>query len=105
MTAESPSNQTRPDVAHSTPSPASAPRCLTALPVYNEARHIPDVLAEVRRYSQDVLVINDGSSDDTPQVLAGMSGIIVRTHPQNRGYGAALQTAFDFAIKNNYDVL
>jgi glycosyltransferase involved in cell wall biosynthesis len=105
MTAESPSNQTRPDVAHSTPSPASAPRCLTALPVYNEARHIPDVLAEVRRYSQDVLVINDGSSDDTPQVLAGMSGIIVRTHPQNRGYGAALQTAFDFAIQNDYKVL
>jgi glycosyltransferase involved in cell wall biosynthesis len=105
MTAESPSNQPRPDVAPSTPSPASAPRCLTALPVYNEARHIPDVLAEVRRYSQNVLVVNDGSSDDTPDVLARMSGILVLTHPQNRGYGAALQTAFDFAIQNNYQVL
>jgi dolichol-phosphate mannosyltransferase len=83
----------------------TARRCLTALPVYNEARHIPGVLAEVRQYSQDVLVVNDGSKDDTPNVLAAETGVIVVTHPQNLGYGAALQTAFDFAIKNNYDVL
>jgi len=73
--------------------------------VYNEARHIPEVLAEVRRYSQDVLVVNDGSSDDTPSVLAREPGVIVVTHPQNLGYGAALRTAFEFAIKNAYDVL
>jgi glycosyltransferase involved in cell wall biosynthesis len=78
---------------------------LTALPVYNEARHIPEVLAEVRRYSQDVLVVNDGSSDDTPNVLAREPGVIVVTHPQNLGYGAALRTAFEFAIKNAYGVL
>ena len=91
----SPSNQ----------SPAGGRRYLTALPVYNEARHVPEVLAEVRRYSQDVLVVNDGSSDDTPNVLAREPGVIVVTHPQNLGYGAALRTAFEFAIKNAYDVL
>ena len=80
-------------------------RCLTALPVYNEARHIPDVLAEVRRYSQDVLVVNDGSKDDTPNVLAREPGITVLTHPHNLGYGAALRTAFDYAIAHQYDVL
>jgi glycosyltransferase involved in cell wall biosynthesis len=80
-------------------------RYLTALPVYNEARHIPEVLSEVRRYSQDVLVVNDGSSDDTPNVLAREPGIIVVAHAQNMGYGAALRTAFDFAIKNGYEVL
>ncbi len=83
----------------------SALRCLTALPVYNEARHIPDVLAEVRRYSQDVLVVNDGSKDDTPNVLAREPGITVLTHPHNLGYGAALRTAFDYAIAHQYDVL
>jgi glycosyltransferase involved in cell wall biosynthesis len=95
---------------HSTPSSSNQSstggrRYLTALPVYNEARHIPEVLAEVRRYSQDVLVVNDGSSDDTPNVLAREPGVIVVTHPQNLGYGAALRTAFEFAIKNAYDVL
>ena len=95
---------------HSTPSssnqsPTGGRRYLTALPVYNEARHIPEVLAEVRRYSQDVLVVNDGSSDDTPNVLAREPGVIVVTHPTNLGYGAALRTAFEFAIRNAYDVL
>ncbi len=85
--------------------PVGTRRCLTALPVYNEARHIPDVLAEVRRYSQDVLVVNDGSSDDTPNVLARESGVIVVTHPHNLGYGAALRTAFEYSIENHYDVL
>jgi glycosyltransferase involved in cell wall biosynthesis len=110
MTAESPSNDP-PCSGHPPSSEASAHptgavrRCLTALPVYNEARHIPEVLGEVRRYSQDVLVVNDGSSDDTPNVLAREPGIIVVTHAKNLGYGAALQTAFEFAIKNGYDVL
>jgi len=80
-------------------------RCLTALPVYNEARHIPDVLAEVRRYSSDVLVVDDGSTDDTPKVLASQGNLLVVTHERNLGYGAALRTAFNFAIQNAYDVL
>src|ERR1700733_15278539 len=80
-------------------------RYLTALPVYNEARHIPDVLAEVRRYSQDVLVVNDGSSDDTPNVLAREPDITVVTHPHNLGYGAALRPAFEYASPHHYDVL
>jgi glycosyltransferase involved in cell wall biosynthesis len=111
MTAQSLSNDPPcPNEPHSSQStsnqsPAGSRRCLTALPVYNEARHIPEVLAEVRRYSQDVLVVNDGSSDDTPNVLAREPGVIVVTHPTNLGYGAALRTAFEFAIRNAYDVL
>jgi len=111
MTAESPSNGPRlPDDPRASQSVSDRShvlrrRCLTALPVYNEARHIPEVLGEVRRYSQDVLVVNDGSSDDTPIVLAREPGIIVVAHSKNLGYGAALQTAFDFAIKNAYEVL
>jgi glycosyltransferase involved in cell wall biosynthesis len=108
MTPESLSSEppcSRPLASAASPVPSSARRYLTALPVYNEARHIPDVLAEVRRYSQDVLVVNDGSSDDTPNVLARESGITVVTHPHNMGYGAALRTAFEYATAHKYDVL
>ena len=38
-------------------------RVLTALPVFNEENHVLEVLAEVRKYSEDVLVVDDGSSD------------------------------------------
>jgi glycosyltransferase involved in cell wall biosynthesis len=80
-------------------------RWLTAIPVYNEAKSLQDVLREVRRYSPEILVVNDGSTDGTGDLLATEPGIRLITHPQNRGYGAALVSAFNFAIQGGYDVL
>lgn len=80
-------------------------RWLTAIPVYNEAKHVRQVLAEVRRYSPDILVVNDGSTDGTAELLATEPGVARIDHPTNRGYGAALISAFDFALKHDYDVL
>lgn len=80
-------------------------RVLTALPVYNESSHVNEVLLEVRRYADDVLVVDDGSTDETPQRLAEVPGITVVRHEPNRGYGAALATAFRYAIDHGYDVL
>jgi dolichol-phosphate mannosyltransferase len=80
-------------------------RILTAIPVYNEERHVERVLEEVRRYAEDILVVNDGSTDGTAELLARLEGIRVITHPQNRGYGAALISAFAFALEHDYDVL
>lgn len=81
------------------------PRFLTALPVYNEQSHLAEVLATVRRFAQDILVVDDGSTDATPELLRREPGIHVVTHSPNRGYGAALKSAFDFSVKHNYDVL
>jgi dolichol-phosphate mannosyltransferase len=80
-------------------------RSLTALPVYNEVNHLAGVLAEVRRYSSDILVVNDGSTDGTAELLQREQGLHVVTHPRNRGYGAALHSAFQFALDQEYDVL
>jgi glycosyltransferase involved in cell wall biosynthesis len=89
------------------PSPCEAVlmRVLLAIPVYNEERHVERVLDEVRRYADDILVVNDGSSDGTAELLERQSGIAVITHPKNRGYGAALISAFDYALAHDYDVL
>ncbi len=81
------------------------PRFLAALPVYNEQSHLADVLQTVRQFSSEILVIDDGSLDATPQLLREHSKLHVITHPRNRGYGAALKSAFDFAVEHNYDVL
>src|SRR5688572_16595016 len=80
-------------------------RFLTALPVYNEVAHVAPVLDEVRRYSEHVLVVDDGSNDGTTDLLARRNDVHVLTHPQNRGYGAALKTAFDYALAGDFDVL
>jgi len=82
-----------------------APRVLTALPVHNEAKHVAAVLAEVRKYNQEVLVVDDGSVDETPQLLARELDVRTLTHETNLGYGAALRTAFEYALENEYDVL
>ena len=80
-------------------------RFLTALPVYNEARHVTAVLDEVLRYSPEVLVVDDGSTDGTSELLAKRRDIHVVRHPKNRGYGAGLRSAFNFAVYDDYDVL
>jgi glycosyltransferase involved in cell wall biosynthesis len=80
-------------------------RSLIAIPVYNEERHLDGVLQEVRRYGAHILVVNDGSTDRTPDLLARQEGIAIITHPQNRGYGAALTSAFDYTLQRDYDVL
>jgi len=83
----------------------AAPRFLTALPVYNEVSHVGPVLDEVVRHAGDVLVVDDGSSDGSHELLTARTDVRTIRHEKNRGYGAALKTAFDYAIENQYDVL
>jgi dolichol-phosphate mannosyltransferase len=80
-------------------------RTLTAIPVYNEARHVHDVLTAARRYCPEILVVNDGSTDGTAELLAAEPGILRVDHTKNRGYGAALISAFAYTLEHNYDVL
>ena len=79
---------------------------LTAIPIFNEERHLEGVLREVRRYSPNILIINDGSTDHTADLLAAQKDLTVITHPTNRGYGAALISAFDHVKQHpEFDVL
>jgi glycosyltransferase involved in cell wall biosynthesis len=80
-------------------------KLLVAIPVYNEERHLQGVLQQVRRYSPQILVVNDGSSDGTPDLLAQHADLHVVTHEKNRGYGAALVSAFNYALSTDCDVL
>jgi glycosyltransferase involved in cell wall biosynthesis len=80
-------------------------KLLTAIPVYNEERHLEKVLQEVRRYSQNIAVVNDGSTDRTGELLARQEDLTVITHARNRGYGAALISAFQYALIQDVEVL
>ena len=78
---------------------------LTALPVYNERKHVGPVLDETLRHSPHVLVVDDGSTDGTADLLAERGDVGVVTHSRNKGYGAALLSAFRYAIQEEFDVL
>ncbi|RIL09127.1 MAG: glycosyltransferase family 2 protein, partial [Proteobacteria bacterium] len=81
-------------------------RRLVIVPLYNEEKHIQDIIDELRRhYLEDLLVVNDGSKDRSRQILDSIvtQSFSVIHHPENRGYGASLITGFEHAIRHNYD--
>lgn len=80
-------------------------RWLAALPVYNEANSVDSILDEVSKYASDVLVVNDGSSDGTADKLRTRHDVDVIHHAENKGYGAALKTAFQYAIEEGYEIV
>ncbi|MEE2972695.1 MAG: glycosyltransferase family 2 protein [Planctomycetota bacterium] len=79
-------------------------RVLLAIPVYNEAKYVHSVLTEVRRRIDDVLVIDDGSTDETPQALAEHPVEVIR-HASNRGYGRSMQDMMRWAAFDGFDWL
>jgi glycosyltransferase involved in cell wall biosynthesis len=81
-------------------------RLLVVVPAYNEGPRLETVLRELRsrRPGVDVLVVDDGSSDDT-EARALSAGARVARHPFNLGYGAALETGYRFARDRGYGLL
>ena len=80
------------------------PSILVAVPVYNEQQYVRPVLAEIRKYADDLLVIDDGSTDRTPSLLAELPVDVIR-HAGNRGYGRSIRDAFRWAQCYRYDWL
>ena len=78
-------------------------RLLIAIPVFNERRYVEHVLRKVRAYHDQILLIDDGSTDGTGEYLASRSDIHLIRHPENRGYGQSLIDAFNFADARGYD--
>jgi dolichol-phosphate mannosyltransferase len=78
-------------------------RVLVAIPVYNEERHVSRVLSQVLRLTDDVLVVDDGSTDATPEILGFFRRIAIVRHEHNLGYGRSLIDAFRHAETRKYD--
>ena len=77
---------------------------IVGMPAYNEEKYIGSVVLEARQFADEVVVVDDGSSDRTAQV-ARLAGATVVQHERNRGYGATVQTVLAEAKKRNPDVL
>jgi len=76
---------------------------LVVVPAYNAARFLPELIPRLRQFVCDdnLLVVNDGSTDDTLEVLQ-QKGLNYISFPRNRGKGAALAAAFDYAVTKGY---
>jgi glycosyltransferase involved in cell wall biosynthesis len=66
-------------------------RVVAIIPAFNEERNVGSVVLRLRQLVETVIVVNDGSRDETEEV-ARLAGAQVVSHPRNRGYGAAIRT-------------
>lgn len=74
------------------------------IPVYNESKLIGSIIKQIKQLILDVLVVDDGSSDGTPEI-AGESGAVVIKNEKNIGKGASLSKGFDYALEHNFDAV
>ncbi|MEF8801947.1 glycosyltransferase family 2 protein [Natronomonas sp.] len=77
---------------------------LVGVPAYNEAQSIASVVTNAKAYADEVLVVDDGSDDETNE-RALEAGAKVATHETNKGYGATLGTIFQYAYVMDVDHL
>ena len=84
--------------------PTDCSRILLAIPVFNEAKYIESVLSKATTFARDILVIDDGSTDDTPKLLAQQNVEVIR-HAENRGYGRSMRDMLRWADFDGYDWL
>jgi glycosyltransferase involved in cell wall biosynthesis len=76
---------------------------LALIPAWNEATRMRPIVEATRAY-MPVLVVDDGSDDDTSAVAEAAGATVVR-HPRNRGKGVALMTGFDWALERGYEAV
>jgi len=86
-----------PDTGHKT-------GVLAGIAAYNEARYVGSVVLQARQYVDEVIVIDDGSTDNTARVAELVGATVIR-HNENRGKGAAIQSILTEAKKRNPDIL
>ena len=77
-------------------------RACVIIPTYNNADTLSTLITDVAGYTDHIIVVNDGSTDNTLAVIESFSFVQSISYPENAGKGRALRTAFDFAREKGY---
>ena len=74
------------------------------IPAFNEEKHLPQILTELKEITNSIIVCDDGSTDNT-SIIAKKFGAEVIKHKKNLGYGSAIKSIFQVASEINSDIL
>lgn len=78
-------------------------KCCVIIPTYNNHQTIQQVVRDVQEYTDQIIVVNDGSTDNTPVLLKEIDGVHAIGYEKNKGKGYALRTGFKEAWKLGYE--
>jgi len=84
--------------------PEDGPYIIAGMPMYNEEETIGSVVTRALRHVNEVICIDDGSSDSSARIAEACGATVIR-HRVNRGYGGALKTLFLHAVESKADAL
>jgi glycosyltransferase involved in cell wall biosynthesis len=79
-------------------------RIIVAIPAFNEALTIGSIVVSARRYADSIIVVDDGSDDDTAAIAESAGAEVIR-NLTNQGYGSAIRASFEIARQREADVL
>ncbi len=79
-------------------------RTCVVIPAYNAAKTLGPLVRQIRQMGLEAVVIDDGSTDETARI-ASDAGMLVISHLDNQGKGAAIRSGFAFALQHGYDAV
>ena len=79
-------------------------KIVIGVPAFNEEKNIARIIIKLKKFSNDIIVCDDGSTDETALIAKSLGAIVV-SHEKNQGYGAGIRTIFLKAREINADVL
>ncbi len=84
-----------------------ARRIGVVVPAFNTSEHIEEVLKSIPEYVDNILFVNDGSTDETEEIARKVKreGLVFLSHPQRRGVGAAMETGYRAGIDYGCEIL
>ncbi len=82
-------------------------KVIVVMPAYNAARTLQQTHAEVlaQDYVDQVVVVDDGSQDETVAIAENLPNTVVHVHPRNQGYGANQKTCYKLALEQGGDII
>ncbi len=78
-------------------------KCCVIIPTYNNNHTIEQVINDVLEYTGQIIIVNDGSTDNTEEILSEFNKIDIVSYPKNKGKGYALRKGFRFAYEKGYE--